>query len=629
MKSNFTITGSRALALLMAPVAILAPAPSLLAQSDEDDRYMGESPERYAQVKMVEGDVIIRKGDGDESLERGTPVGEGDVVESRGRGILQLGDGSRILFAPGTRFQVSALFADRDGDRQVLLRLDYGRLRVNVGWDSEARIRVDTPVGAGTLQDGDTASFEVDRDQIAQVRVFRGRITFANNFSRAKLEAGERLTVYGSRDGLDRVRNFNAYEGDSFDRWCDDNGRPRKSASWDRVPREIRYYADDLDDNGEWIYVDEFGSYCWRPRRVSEDWRPYWRGRWAAYPGGMTWVSSEPWGYVTSHYGRWGWQARIGWYWIPGVYYSPAWVAWNTQEDYFGWAPLDHWNSPCAWNYGPWGGGFCWNIVQINYVSTPHIHHHIHSHHSVIKKFGVGIGISISDRPSRPRESGWQRTPLIVTRREFGNAREMRRVISERPVMQERIQRYERESRQSTGREILRMSPRPGGDRPSMERPGRMETERPSRPAAPFEDRSRLSRPIFRTEGRPQREPDAPRPGREGRRPDLAPEQGRPDFGRPDAGRHEIERPAPPVEHGRPNWSRPREMEGRPGRSPEGTRIPAPFIPPAEDPEMVKKRLLLQQQQSESQRPGRRETPNAERPSAEEPGRSMERQRRP
>ncbi|MDR1841030.1 MAG: hypothetical protein LBQ86_03800 [Holophagales bacterium] len=48
--------------------------------------------------------------------------------------------------------------------------------------------------------------------------------------------------------------------------------------------------------------------------------------------GGMTWVSYDPLGYVTHHYGRWGWSSIHGWYWIPGVFYSPAWVVWNMVE---------------------------------------------------------------------------------------------------------------------------------------------------------------------------------------------------------------------------------------------------------------------------------------------------------
>ena len=297
------------LALLMAPVAIVSPA--LRAQAPDEDSYLGESPERYAQVKVLEGDVRIHKGEGEEALSRGIPVAEGDVVESRGRGVLQLGDGSRIAFGSSTRFQVAALFTDQKGARQVLLRLDYGRLRVMVGSQSEARIRIDTPSGTATLADKSSASCEVEQDRTVRVRVHSGRATFANDADHSTLSAGERLTVYSRQDRLDRVRSFNTYDADAFDGWCDDHLAIRRGASWDKVPQEIRYYADDLDKNGEWIYVDETSSWCWRPTGVSVEWRPYWNGHWGAYAGGMTWVSDDPWGYVTHHHGRWGWWREL------------------------------------------------------------------------------------------------------------------------------------------------------------------------------------------------------------------------------------------------------------------------------------------------------------------------------
>ena len=121
-----TSTPSR-IALLLLPAAIMMAAPQVPAPP-EDEAYQGEAPERYAMVRALEGSVSIRKGDLDEALTRGTPISEGDVVESRGRGVLQLGDGTRVAFGGATRFTVAALFTDRKGEKQVLLRLDYGRL---------------------------------------------------------------------------------------------------------------------------------------------------------------------------------------------------------------------------------------------------------------------------------------------------------------------------------------------------------------------------------------------------------------------------------------------------------------------------------------------------------------------
>lgn len=528
MNRGSFIHGSGLIGALLIPAAILAPAPALRAQAPDDDTYQGESPERYAQVKVVEGDVRLIKGDAEEALERGIPISEGDVLESHGRGVLQLGDGTRLAFAGSTRFQVAALFADRQGTREALLRLDYGRIRIASGDQSDARIRVDTPAGTATLNAGATMTCDVDGDRAVRVQVNSGRIVFANAADRATILAGERLTVYSTQDRLDRVREFNTYDRDAFDSWSDHYLVARHRQSWDRVPSEIRYYSDDLDDNGEWIQVEDVG-WCWRPRGVAADWRPYWRGRWGCYPGGMTWVSDEPWGYVTYHHGRWGWGAGLGWYWIPGVFYSPAWVAWHSTDAYFGWAPLGYYNAPCSWGYGAWGGGFCWNVVNITFINAPHIHTRIYADINVIRPFGHGTAATTWSRGgNRPLTPPWQRGPLFVRTAEFRHPDPAQfQHVLQRDVARERMQVYERQAATS-GRMILRRDPvatRAEGPSPRtpgstarqapFETPGRTRTaERPvlrdSRQDLP------VDRPPVRTQepqGRPAETP-APRPGR-------------------------------------------------------------------------------------------------------------------
>lgn len=611
-------SSKRTLALLLAPAAILAPSLSAQAPDDDADSYLGESPERYAQVKVLEGDVNVRKGDTDEPLARGIPVGEGDVVESRGRGVLQLGDGSRIAFGSGTRFQVAALFTDQKGERQVLLRLDYGRIRVSLGAQSEARIRVDTPSGTASLADKGSASLEVDRERTVRLRVHNGRIRFANDADRATIAAGERLTVYGSQDRLDRVRSFNTYDSDAFDEWSSSHLTSRRRASWDRVPKEIRYYADDLDDNGDWVYVDDTSSWCWRPR-VSVEWRPYWRGRWGAYAGGMTWVSDDPWGYVTHHHGRWGWGASLGWYWIPGVYYSPAWVAWNNHDSYFGWAPLGYWNSPCSWGYGSWGGGYAWNVVSVNHIHHHRLHSRIHSDVNIIRTFNRGSGGSTwtGSGPGRPLTPGWQRGPLVVTRQEFSDPGQFQRVVAQRPLQRERIQTYNRQAETTTGRTILRRTPTETRtvDRVQPQGPTSGREVRHT----PFEDRSRPvpGRSVVREPrevspanpdsrgGRPMDAgrlpgPSDPRPGSSGR--EVTPREtfrDRPKDERP----REVDRPAP------------REVPRETSREPIRSERPREFERPAP-----------RETPREYERPTPREAPRYERPAPREAPREMPRE---
>jgi len=55
---------------------------------------------------------------------------------------------------------------------------------------------------------------------------------------------------------------------------------------------------------------------------------------------GWTWVSQEPWGWATYHYGRWMMDPEYGWLWVPGTEWAPAWVSFQQGDGYIGWAPL-------------------------------------------------------------------------------------------------------------------------------------------------------------------------------------------------------------------------------------------------------------------------------------------------
>lgn len=96
-----------------------------------------------------------------------------------------------------------------------------------------------------------------------------------------------------------------------------------------------------LDPYGVWRETSSYG-YVWQPREAerSRSWRPYTNGRWIYTDAGWTWISEEPFGWATYHYGRWTRLRNIGWIWVPGDEWAPAWVSWRKNNDYVGWAPL-------------------------------------------------------------------------------------------------------------------------------------------------------------------------------------------------------------------------------------------------------------------------------------------------
>lgn len=100
-------------------------------------------------------------------------------------------------------------------------------------------------------------------------------------------------------------------------------------------------FYDSLASEGEWFDSTDYG-YIWRPNVVVRQpgWRPYVDGRWVYTDAAWTWESNEPFGWATYHYGRWVLLASSGWCWVPGTEWAPAWVSWQANDDYIGWAPL-------------------------------------------------------------------------------------------------------------------------------------------------------------------------------------------------------------------------------------------------------------------------------------------------
>lgn len=116
-------------------------------------------------------------------------------------------------------------------------------------------------------------------------------------------------------------------------------GRDRDERRWYSPRSEVGFFYDELSPYGEWVRTREYG-WAWYPLDVDPYWRPYLKGRWTLTEYGWTWVSHEPFGWATYHYGRWALDDRFGWLWVPGTVWGPAWVSWQQGGGYIGWAPL-------------------------------------------------------------------------------------------------------------------------------------------------------------------------------------------------------------------------------------------------------------------------------------------------
>ncbi|MBM4321089.1 MAG: hypothetical protein FJ125_14335 [Deltaproteobacteria bacterium] len=133
-------------------------------------------------------------------------------------------------------------------------------------------------------------------------------------------------------------------------------------------PLDEATYRATLDPYGHWEHQPPYG-WVWIPHSsvVGVGWSPYTRGHWVYTRHGWSWVSDFRWGWVPFHYGRWH-LVHGRWAWIPGRDWAPAWVAWRSDDDVVGWAPL------------PWGvsigaslelGPHGWSFVPVAYFGAP------------------------------------------------------------------------------------------------------------------------------------------------------------------------------------------------------------------------------------------------------------------
>ncbi len=135
-------------------------------------------------------------------------------------------------------------------------------------------------------------------------------------------------------------------------------------------------FYDELSPYGRWIDYPEYG-YVWSPDEGA-DFRPYnTNGHWVwSDDYEWMWVSGYSWGWAPFHYGRWFYDDMYGWMWMPGYEWSPAWVAWRSGGDYYGWAPL---RPGINISYGFSIGSYAppinyWCFTPCRYITSPRIY---------------------------------------------------------------------------------------------------------------------------------------------------------------------------------------------------------------------------------------------------------------
>src|ERR1700674_5483511 len=287
-----------------------------------------DPPGRVARLNYIQGSISFQPGGETDWVQANPnrPLTTGDSVwaERNSRGELHIGSSSiRIAGETGITFL-------NLNDRTVQIQLAQGSMNVSVRrLDGGDAFEIDTPNLAFTLQRPGEYRIDVDpTGNTTAITVRAGEGEATGGGSSYHMDSGDRVTFAGT-DSL-TFDSGQAGGFDEFDSWCrsrDDRDERSQSARY--VSRDVIGY-EDLDDNGEWRNVPDYGT-VWFPTRVAVGWAPYRFGHWAwIAPWGWTWVEDEPWGFAPFHYGRWA-EVGGGWCWVPGPVvvrpvYAPALV---------------------------------------------------------------------------------------------------------------------------------------------------------------------------------------------------------------------------------------------------------------------------------------------------------------
>lgn len=301
--------------------------------------YAPAAPLGSARISFLEGDVQMRTTEAGEWFPAAvnTPLDEGDElwVPEDARMEFQLNTGTAVRLEQNSALQILTL--ERTSSQFYLTE---GHAYINHNAPRGNVIQFDTPVAS--LRSYDRSVFRVDvPDQFTDLSVFTGSVDAEGTDGRTRVNAGRTLTLGEDREAElaligrpDDWQNWNVQRDKRF---------ATRGDSYRYLPEELRVYSSDLDDNGRWVEVAEYG-FVWILRAVAADWAPYRTGRWMWRGGDYVWVSYEPWGWAPHHYGRWAHAPRIGWFWIPPrrgqVYWGPGYVGWVRTRDHVAWVPL-------------------------------------------------------------------------------------------------------------------------------------------------------------------------------------------------------------------------------------------------------------------------------------------------
>jgi uncharacterized protein DUF6600/FecR-like protein len=303
--------------------------------------------DRYIRLRSVEGEVTIYPGDNQRPNQAAVnaPLLDGDEIQTgQGRAELSFRNGVLIRVGDNSSLRIESSYTP------MRLNLTQGTVFVDSHLIERFGDELELRAGDAQINLIDEGNVRVDFGSEGSVRVtsIEGEVEVQANGSRVLLRPGERTYV----DPGNRPERPEAYNNqtDELDDWNQSEMQNYAQNGYggaygdQPLDQDMYYDGQDLSAYGDWRYDNDFGN-VWVPQQY-DGWRPYSDGQWMYFDNAWFWVSAEPWGWAPYHYGRWGFSVGLGWYWIPGNTFAPAWVSWYSYGDYVGWCPLNYYNRP-------------------------------------------------------------------------------------------------------------------------------------------------------------------------------------------------------------------------------------------------------------------------------------------
>lgn len=403
---------------------------------DAYDDQNGSYGETYARLTYVgKNATIFHEGRVEEPAVRNLPVVSGDLLKTGYSTFAELEfiDGSLLQIADRAEIEAQAINEVYSQESLTVLRLLEGQIFLHVAnnrqFEQNQVFRIDSRAGSAYIEAPGIYMLSYKSGRL-KLKTYRGLAELSGEYSSVLVHSGEFSSIRGMARPL-RTTAFNSFRGNDFERWAYDRRPILNSASARYVDAPVASYSRDLDDHGEWRYDNSISTHVWVPY-TRKSWRPYHNGYWSPIRGRLTWVSHDPFGYVTHHYGRWGWSLDFGWYWVPGSTYSPAWVAWSTYDSYIGWCPLGYWNRPYYYyRNGNHTSVFVNNVIinnhtqRWNYISISDVH--------------TRRAVRVANRkPSRTHVRRITTRPISILESDLRDGRRIARVIRDPKVNRER-----------------------------------------------------------------------------------------------------------------------------------------------------------------------------------------------